>query len=286
MATATNKNDEPPKKRIKEDEGRPEWFKEVLECPVCFELIRDPPIFLCDGTIGHSLCKACYLPLADKNMPCPICREKLSKKRSNLLEKLVESLPKACCKFQACSYQNSDLQMLKKHEEDQCAHRKIPCGHCHETFSLSKFHDHNFQHQKKKEDPLHFGQEKCYRHIRNNWAVVASQYIVDILPAANRDNHSFLLNWTTHQNWLIFWVSNCGPKEEAKQYEFSIEVKNRKGEKVYSGARRCVPCDISHEKMKELGCGLIIDRATLQESHDCNDHALCFITCVKIDKRN
>ena len=69
------------------------YFKDLLECPICFETIDSVPIYQCRN--GHVVCKNCH----PKLKTCPICRVDIIKKskrngpRRNLkLEEMVERL--------------------------------------------------------------------------------------------------------------------------------------------------------------------------------------------------
>ena len=64
-----------------------EDFKELLECPVCFETIDSVPIYQCRN--GHVVCKNCHTKLET----CPICRQLHDGPIRNLkLEEMVERL--------------------------------------------------------------------------------------------------------------------------------------------------------------------------------------------------
>ena len=64
-----------------------EDFKELLECPVCFETIDSVPIYQCRN--GHVVCKNCHPKLET----CPICRQLHDGPIRNLkLEEMVERL--------------------------------------------------------------------------------------------------------------------------------------------------------------------------------------------------
>ena len=63
------------------------YFKDILECPVCFETINSVPIYQCRN--GHVVCKNCHPKLET----CPICRELRDGSIRNLkLEEMVERL--------------------------------------------------------------------------------------------------------------------------------------------------------------------------------------------------
>ena len=62
-------------------------FKDLLECPVCFETIDSVPIYQCRN--GHVVCKNCH----PKLQTCPICRQLYDGPIRNLkLEEMVERL--------------------------------------------------------------------------------------------------------------------------------------------------------------------------------------------------
>jgi hypothetical protein len=69
------------------------YFKDLLECPICFETIDSVPIYQCRN--GHVVCKNCH----PKLKTCPICRVDIIKKskcdgpiRNLKLEEMVERL--------------------------------------------------------------------------------------------------------------------------------------------------------------------------------------------------
>jgi hypothetical protein len=63
------------------------YFKDLLECPVCFETIDSVPIYQCRN--GHVVCKNCHPKLET----CPICRElRDGPIRCLKLEEMVERL--------------------------------------------------------------------------------------------------------------------------------------------------------------------------------------------------
>ena len=63
-----------------------EDFKDLLECPVCFETIDSIPIYQCRN--GHVVCKNCHPKLET----CPICRQLHDGPRNLKLEEMVERL--------------------------------------------------------------------------------------------------------------------------------------------------------------------------------------------------
>ena len=70
-----------------EEEGMKKYFKDLLECPICFETIDSVPIYQCRN--GHVVCKNCHTKLET----CPICRElRDGSIRCLKLEEMVETL--------------------------------------------------------------------------------------------------------------------------------------------------------------------------------------------------
>ena len=52
-----------------DSEEMKKFFKDLLECPVCFQTIDSFPIDKCQN--GHVVCKDCHPKLEN----CPICRD-------------------------------------------------------------------------------------------------------------------------------------------------------------------------------------------------------------------
>ena len=68
------------------EEEMKKYFKDLLECPVCFETIDSVPIYQCRN--GHVVCKNCHPKLET----CPICRQLHDGPRNLKLEEMVERL--------------------------------------------------------------------------------------------------------------------------------------------------------------------------------------------------
>jgi len=72
------------------------------------------------------------------------------------------------------------------------------------------------------------------------------------------------------ENWAeidatsyLFWVSYCGPKSLADSFKYTIKIKDRKyGKKKYlfEATTYCVPCDLSHEEMKNSKEGIVLSK--------------------------
>ena len=65
-----------PAARVVEDSLKLSVLQEVLECPVCYSVPRESPIYQC--TNGHIVCKDCYRQLT----VCHSCRQPLAENRN------------------------------------------------------------------------------------------------------------------------------------------------------------------------------------------------------------
>ncbi|XP_023714506.1 E3 ubiquitin-protein ligase sina [Cryptotermes secundus] len=96
-----------------------EQLKDILECPVCYELLR-PPVLQCVN--GHSVCVKCRAYL--KGKPCPVCKGKMEASRNLVAEALCQRI---CypCRYKHCP-QSLLLRDLVTHEAG-CAYRQYSC---------------------------------------------------------------------------------------------------------------------------------------------------------------
>ena len=63
-----------------------EYIRDLLECPVCMEIIKSVPVYQCAN--GHVICMDCIEQLHN----CPICRNDSELRRSLKLENIVQRL--------------------------------------------------------------------------------------------------------------------------------------------------------------------------------------------------
>merc|ERR1712029_439727 len=82
----------------------------------------------------------------------------------------------------------------------------------------------------------------------------------------------FFENWVeVEDTFFIFWISNCGPKKEASRFKYSLKIKSREDKEniLYEGKSYCVPCDISHEEMKNRKAGILISKEIIKAAGCC-----------------
>jgi len=108
-------------------------LKENLECPVCMEIPRAGPMFVCPN--GHFACKKCKLG------SCPTCRVDMGNGKSLLAVTVIENIYHKC-KFVECE-ELFALDKLAAHEKI-CQHRRVRCPYspCTEEIALSKLLEH------------------------------------------------------------------------------------------------------------------------------------------------
>ncbi|KDR22750.1 E3 ubiquitin-protein ligase sina [Zootermopsis nevadensis] len=94
-------------------------LRNILECPVCYELLR-PPVLQCLN--GHSLCGNCMARL--NGSTCPICRGKMEGSRNLVAEELCLQIWYPC-RHTRCS-ESFVLRDLDTHEAT-CAFRLYRC---------------------------------------------------------------------------------------------------------------------------------------------------------------
>jgi len=259
----------------------PGWLRELgdaFECPVCTEPFLDPPVFVCENQ--HELCWKCRKKVMDKDQAadriCPVCRGRLTNKRSLGMEKIVAKIPKKKCRYQTCTFSRSEIELVPEHEAD-CSERDVKCAYCPVsacTQPLSSIQDHLISAHDKK----------LASYSKNKWQTGGWQK----LPSKNIEQKS-MLTWkidsiptlfntvVVDTDYLLIWVSVLGTKEEAENLEYSIRIyneKDRNAEKkkyLYQGTMRCAPCDISHEDMKKCRLGFFLSRTLMEKACEGND---------------
>jgi len=225
----------------------PDWVAKFLpECPVCLDPIKDPPVYLCEE--GHAMCQTCRDPLKAQDQPCPLCRKKLVDTRNLAVENLLGQLPKIKCKNEGCTFERSDSQLVKRHEDEECRERLGKCEICQEPIALSKLVGHlGTKHGKK---PLGYPNLGDTKEIRNSLAWNGH------FPLKVNNDLEFMFNWKSYDTKAtMFWVSFCGSPAEAKDFEYTIKIesaadKNGRTRYALSGTGECLSCEVSHEEAK------------------------------------
>ena len=179
---------------------------------------------------------------------CPVCRGKLTEKRSFYVEKILDKMFKKC-KHDNCSYKTSDESLIKIHEP-RCRQRLVPCGHCDARISLLKLTQHLEEVHNRapigKEDPatlraqipISFTQPGMWRLSIQGTSV---QFYLHLTPL---DNYVMLV-----------WVSCSLPESGARFYQYTVSVTGPNSS-YYTGKMQCVSCDIQPSNVEKSGRGL------------------------------
>ena len=77
-----------------------EYLRDLLECPVCMEIIKSVPVYQCAN--GHVICMDCIEQLHN----CPICRNDSELRRNLKLENIVQRL-------EGIQYENEETTTAK-----------------------------------------------------------------------------------------------------------------------------------------------------------------------------
>ena len=276
-------------KKRKANVSLQDWVAEKLECPVCLQTIKDPPVFLC--TNGHELCHRCREPLKAEGKPCPVCKGQLTDTRNRAVEKILEELPKVKCKHEGCTFERSETQLVKGHEEKECRMKPVKCEVCLQLIPLSQIYDHILtNHSRVPCSISRLGAERHFR-IRTVRYLLLQKFQIS-LNLLNSDLKFFLNRMHYDTTFTMFWVAFCGTQMEADEYEYTIKIKNpteqREDRKyLFTGTRDCVSCDVSHEDMKVKGDALLLNKALLERAtFDKEGEFLKVDYCLVIKKKN
>jgi len=228
----------------------PDWVAKSLECPVCLDTIKNPPIHQCEK--GHGLCSTCRQTLKDQDKPCPVCRGKLTDTRNFALENVLEQLPKIKCKYSGCTFQKSDAQQVKIHEEE-CRERRVYCELCLKHIAMSKLFGHlETKHMKPLGSNTSLGQEFWIRTLTSKGR--------GFIPLRNVNDLEFIFNRESHsENIVMFWISlNASPKE-AKKYQYTLTLLNREHSKALAlKSSECLSTAMSHDYVRSKATALLL----------------------------
>jgi len=258
----------------------PEWMRQALECPVCLEIIMDPPIYQCENPQGHTVCSACHETLLKERKPCPVCRQELKSRRNVTLECMLENDPsRTKCKFDVCDFKRLDAEAVKKHE-DECENRDVACAWCYEKISLRGLAQHVVE---KHYNGTEFKMDSFGRTLHlSSWAYLLKKEQAVFTVTAD-DHCKFLFNWCSSGDVKLFWVAYIGKKVLSSNYKYTLQVesKDRAKKYIFEGTRNCIPCDLSHTDVKKKKWALVLDNDLLADATK-EDGKLCYT--LTIDK--
>jgi len=242
----------------------PDWVAESLDCPVCLKIIKDPPIYLCEK--GHGLCSTCREQLKAEDKPCPVCRGKLTDTRNLAVENFLEKLPKTRCKYDGCTFERSEKQLVKNHEDQDCREKPVKCRLCPESVAMSKMVSHlETKHNKKSIGFTNIDEEWGVR-TSATWRGGVVKQATHPLGKVNNDLE-VILNWESYdENIKMSWISLTGTAKEAKKYEYTLKLLNNKTEILASKKAECLSCDTYSDDVKKKATVLFLSRDDVKQA--------------------
>ena len=200
---------------------------------------------------------------------------------------IVQGFPdKIKCKFEACDFKKMSKETVKAHEED-CDSRYVPCTHCDVQITLRGIAEHVLQNHRKDQVTFQGFDYPRRGLVINPYTQEDKKMQIVYTVQGNDQNPSFLFNFNSEYNAL--WISCVAPRKSlAKRYKYTIQMKSGKdtsaGKTVYhlEATRRCVPCDLSHEEVRKLGCCIGMDKETIADAIGRDNKLEITITISKV----
>lgn len=108
-----------------------EKLRDKVECPVCLEVPKKAPIYVCSN--GHVVCEVCV------REKCPTCKSSMVRSNNILAVTVVQNIDHQC---QHCNNYFS-LGNLAQHKRE-CQHREVKCPEleCDSMVSLASLKEH------------------------------------------------------------------------------------------------------------------------------------------------
>uniref|UniRef100_A0A7N0UHA7 RING-type E3 ubiquitin transferase n=1 Tax=Kalanchoe fedtschenkoi TaxID=63787 RepID=A0A7N0UHA7_KALFE len=227
---------------------------ELLECPVCMNLMY-PPIHQCPN--GHTLCADCK---AKVHNCCPTCRHELGNIRCLALEKVAESL-ELPCRYQNLGCHDIFPYFSKLRHEQNCGFRPYSCPYAGSECDMTG--DIPFLVTHLKDDhkvDMHDGCTFNHRYVKSNPQEVENA--TWMLTVFNCYGRQFCLHFEAFQlgttpvymAFLRFMGDDC----EAKKFSYTLEVGNNGRKLTWQGVPRSIRD--SHKRVRDSLDGLIIPR--------------------------
>ncbi|XP_065861737.1 E3 ubiquitin-protein ligase SINAT2-like [Euphorbia lathyris] len=226
----------------------------LLECPVCMNLMY-PPIYQCPN--GHTLCSSCK---ARVHNSCPTCRGELGNIRCLALEKVAESL-ELPCKYQIMGCPDIFPYYGNLKHEKNCKYRPYNCPYagaeCTVTGDVHLLVMH-LKHDHKVD--MHDGCTFNHRYVKSNPQEIDNA--TWMLTIFNCFGRQFCLHFEAFQIGMapvyMAFLRFMGSDDEARQFSYSLEVGGNGRKLIWQGIPRSIRD--SHKKVRDSQDGLIIQR--------------------------
>ena len=142
------------------------------------------------------------------------------------MENILEQLPKIKCKHEGCTFQKSDGQQVKIHEEE-CRQRPVTCAICLDwKIAMSKLFGHlETKHGWKPLCYTSLGQEFLFKFRTNlQQGFFPLGKVNDLEVIFNREPYG--------ENIAMIWISLNGSAQEANQFEYTLKLWNKDRTKI------------------------------------------------------
>ncbi|KAK3042238.1 hypothetical protein RJ639_001833 [Escallonia herrerae] len=227
---------------------------ELLECPVCLNLMY-PPIHQCPN--GHTLCLNCKSQVRNS---CPICRQELGNIRCLALEKVAQSL-ELPCQYHIYGCQEILAYNSRLRHEQNCRYRLYNCPYAGAECSVTGDIKYLVAHLKDDHSvDMHDGCTFNHRYVKANPQEVENA--TWMLTVFNCFGHQFCLHFEAFHIGMapvyMAFLRFMGDNHDAKRFSYSLEVGGNGRKLTWQGVPRSIRD--SHKAVRDSLDGLIIHR--------------------------
>ena len=180
------------------------------------------------------------------------------------MENILEQLPKIKCKHEGCTFQKSDGQQVKIHEEE-CRQRPVTCAvaSCQKPIAMSKLFGHlETKHGSKPLGHKTIGQEFDFMTYTTHRRALFP------LGKVNNDLDEFMINRKSYNEKIVmFWISLNGSTKEAKKYRYTLKLWNKDRTKILAlKSTECLSTAMSRDNVKRKATALFVTRDDMKEA--------------------
>lgn len=263
----------------------PDWLRhiqDIIECPVCMEVMLDPPVFICENE--HGLCVTCRHEQMKRGINlCPVCKGQLTERRNLMIEQILLKLPRKKCKFLNCDFSKSASELVDKHEAD-CKHRWLACYHCECEVPLSEMlHHFATQHRAVFNELARIGfpcapfsEDHCVHNFGRRGGKFTEVYLIDDGYQSGEYFQCFINFFLDDERFLI-WISHNQSKFARQEFKYTISLRCGKAKErgkelvLVEYTAFCQPMDVSLASIKKNMFCLVVPQHVLMEALDSED---------------
>ncbi|PWA60580.1 hypothetical protein CTI12_AA365040 [Artemisia annua] len=227
---------------------------ELLECPVCLNIMH-PPIHQCPN--GHTICVVCKSKMQNC---CPICRQELGNIRCLALEKVAESI-ELPCKYHYLGCQDIFPYHIRIRHEESCKYRGYNCPYAGTECNVTGDIPFLVAHLKADHNvDMHDGSTFNHRYVKPNPHEIENA--TWMLTIFNCYGYQFCLHFEAFHLGMapvyIAFLRFMGDENDASKFSYSLEVGANGRKLKWQGVPRSIRD--SHKTVRDSLDGLIITR--------------------------